>query len=49
MPKPVLAIDIDEVLFPFTEKFLKRHNQRNGTNLTLDDIDELFYIEKLWV
>ncbi|MCD4760221.1 hypothetical protein K8R33_05045 [archaeon] len=36
---PRLAIDVDDVLLPLNQGFLQHHNQRYGTNLTLDNFD----------
>ena len=38
MVKPVLAIDIDDVLYPFSSEFLKYANSKLGANKTLDDM-----------
>ena len=38
MSKPVLAIDIDDVLYPFSSKFLTFVNVILGEHKTLDDI-----------
>ena len=35
MSKPILAVDIDEVLFPFTPTFLAFHNDTYQTQLTI--------------
>jgi 5'(3')-deoxyribonucleotidase len=40
MNKPILAIDIDDVLAANAAGFVKFSNERWGTNLTLDDYDE---------
>ncbi len=37
MPKPVLAVDIDEVLFPFVQEFVAHHNKTYATKLAQDD------------
>lgn len=37
MGKSVIAIDIDEVLFPFTREFVKFHNSKYETTLSIDD------------
>lgn len=37
MKKPIIALDIDEVLFPFVQEFLRYHNDRYGTELLLDN------------
>lgn len=47
MAKPILAIDIDEVLFPFTENLAIFHNERYGTSLTTHDFST-FYLEQVW-
>jgi uncharacterized HAD superfamily protein len=41
MKKPVLAVDIDEVLFPFTAEFLRAHNTRFGTGFTPAEVSDL--------
>lgn len=47
VPKPILAIDIDEVLFPFLPELIKHHNQVYGTNFRLEQFDTYdFY--KVW-
>jgi len=46
MIKPVLAIDIDEVLFPFTDLFLAYHNEKHGTNIALSDM-QTNYLEDI--
>ncbi len=35
--RPVIAIDIDDVLFPFVDGIASYHNELKGTNLTVDD------------
>lgn len=37
MSKELLAVDIDEVLFPMLESFLEDHNPRYGTNHQIGD------------
>lgn len=36
--KPVLAVDIDDVIFDFGPLYLDRHNKLNGTTITRDEI-----------
>lgn len=36
--KPILALDLDELLFPFAENFLKYVNNERGTGFSIDDI-----------
>lgn len=36
--KPVLAVDVDEVLYPFMPMFIKHHNQHYGTNTSLEQL-----------
>ena len=38
MNKPVLAIDFDDVIYPFSSEFLKYANSKLGVNKTLDDM-----------
>lgn len=38
--KPVIAIDIDDVIAAFAESFVKYSNERWGTHLTVDDYQE---------
>ena len=40
MSKPIIAIDIDDVLADYAAGFVAFSNQRWGTMLTLDDYDE---------
>lgn len=35
--RTVIAVDIDDVLFPFVDGIAEYHNSRKGTNLTVDD------------
>lgn len=37
MSKPIVAVDIDEVLFPFLREFSAHHNQKYGTKLSQED------------
>lgn len=37
MNKEGIAVDIDEVLFPFLDEFIKDHNDLYGTNLMIND------------
>ncbi len=46
MAKPVLAIDVDEVLFPFTHRFIDDHNRRTGNDLKMSDLTTFYYIEE---
>ncbi|MEK7562004.1 MAG: hypothetical protein AAB541_04045 [Patescibacteria group bacterium] len=46
MPKPIIAVDIDDVLAANAEGFVKFSNKRWGTNLTIDDYDE--HWGKVW-
>lgn len=47
MKKPILAVDVDEVLYPFTEEFFKYYNQRYGTSLSSVDLKSSEYEETL--
>ena len=47
MAKPVLAIDIDEVLFPFLPELIKHHNEIYGTDFSVAEFNTYdFY--KIW-
>lgn len=46
MTKPIIAIDIDDVLADYAAGFVAFSNARWGTNLTVDDYDE--HWAKLW-
>lgn len=46
MKKPIIAIDVDEVLSASAEGFVAYSNDRWGTNLTLEDYDE--HWSKMW-
>lgn len=37
MTKEVVAVDVDEVLFPYVESFVGYHNEIHGTNLAPED------------
>lgn len=39
MKKPIIALDIDEVIFPFVAGAAEHHNQHYGTALTQDDFN----------
>jgi uncharacterized HAD superfamily protein len=39
MAKEKIAIDIDEVLYPFLDGFIVHHNVEYGTDLTIEDFD----------
>lgn len=36
--KPVLAVDVDEVLYPFMPLFIEHHNKHHGTNKMLNQL-----------
>lgn len=38
MSKRIIAVDIDEVLFPFMDAFRLHHNKKFGTNYSQDDL-----------
>lgn len=40
MTKPIIALDIDDVLADYADGFVRFSNERWGTNLTVDDYDE---------
>ena len=35
MSKEIIAVDVDEVLFPFAEEFIRSHNTKHGTKLEI--------------
>lgn len=45
MTHPVIAIDIDDVLFPFVDGIAEYHNTIKGTNLTVDDFFSYSFAE----
>lgn len=47
MAKPVLAIDIDEVLFPLIPHLAAFHNTQHGTSLVMADFNN-YDLEKVW-
>lgn len=47
MQKPVIAIDIDEVLSPFVPEFVVWHNQHYGTEYRLEDF-HTYEFYKVW-
>lgn len=38
--KPVLAVDVDEVLFPLAQNFADYHNEHHGTSVKLSDFTQ---------
>jgi uncharacterized HAD superfamily protein len=44
--KPVIAVDIDEVIFPLAPTFLKYYNEQTGTSYTVDDMTS-YYVEEI--
>ncbi|MFA5004222.1 MAG: hypothetical protein WC498_03025 [Candidatus Saccharimonadales bacterium] len=46
MRKQIVAIDIDEVLFPMAPTYLEYHNAVHGTSYTVNDLTS-YYIEHL--
>lgn len=47
MKRPVVAVDIDEVLFPFTHEILGYYNRIDGTNFRYEDVRS-FDLETIW-
>ncbi len=47
MTKPILAIDMDEVLFPFLPEFNRYYNEQHATDFKLEDYVS-FDFEKVW-
>ena len=47
MSKPVVAIDIDDVIFPFVPEILKHFNTRSGADLSLDDFT-VYHFSQVW-
>lgn len=45
--KPLIAIDVDEVLFPFNTGLVDWHNIVHGTSLTLDEVTS-FKLDQVW-
>jgi len=45
--RPIIAIDIDDVLFPFNANLLDWHNLVHGSNLALGDYTS-FRLEDIW-
>src|SRR5258708_1625460 len=45
--KPVLAVDVDDVLFPFVSKLAAFHDDKYGTTSTVADFDTM-YFEEVW-
>jgi 5'(3')-deoxyribonucleotidase len=44
--KPVIVVDIDEVLFPMAATFLNYYNHEHKTNYTVNDMDS-YYVEDM--
>lgn len=47
MNKPIIAIDIDEVLYPLVPNLADYHNKNYGTTLTVEDFDT-YDFNKVW-
>ncbi|MEO6513183.1 MAG: hypothetical protein ABIR37_00705 [Candidatus Saccharimonadales bacterium] len=47
MGKPVIAVDIDDVIFPFVPEIIKQFNTRIGADLTLDDF-KVYHFSQVW-
>lgn len=43
--RPVIAVDIDDVLFPFVDGIADYHNDLKGTSLTTDDFFSYNFVE----
>lgn len=41
--KPVLAVDVDDVLYPLVPLYAKYHNEHHGTSLTPADFNEYIF------
>lgn len=49
MKKEVLAVDVDEVLYPFVPTFLDFHNRMHGTTLTAADVKSYYFHDILGI
>ncbi len=47
MSKETIAVDIDEVLFPFIDEFIKIHNHQFATILSRDQFQTYKFSEQL--
>lgn len=47
MEKETIAVDIDNVIFPFSDCFLDFHNKKYGTNLVIDDFPDYYSFNKI--
>ncbi len=47
MKRERIAIDVDEVLFPFLDEFIQYHNNKYGTSLTRDQVDNYEFSKAL--
>ncbi len=45
--KPVVALDLDDLIYPFMDGMVPFHNERYGTALTVDDYHS-FEFEQVW-
>lgn len=46
--KPVLAVDIDDVMAPFAPAFLERYNQQHGTTHKNEDFPYYYFVKDLY-
>ena len=47
MSKEIIAIDVDEVLFPFIDEFIADHNNKYGSSLNKSNFDKYDFSEQL--
>jgi 5'(3')-deoxyribonucleotidase len=47
MGKPVIAVDIDDVIFPFVPEIIKHFNMRRGATITIDDFS-VYHFSQVW-
>lgn len=46
--RPLIALDLDDVLFPFMEGLARHHNERYGTVLTIDHFTHPTHFAEVW-
>ncbi len=48
MPRALVVVDLDDVLFDFVKPFFAWHNRRYGTNLSAEDLATARYLYEAW-
>lgn len=47
MSRPILTVDIDEVLYPFVDRYLQQYNAERGTDYSSEELKTFFILDDL--